>query len=287
MKNEIITSSISNVPIMISSSKNIVTTEKGRRICEAHYHDEVEFLYVFTGKLRLKTPDAEHIISEGEVVFISSRTVHETFHDDNRYCGAIIQFKVFDFIDDLGKNMTRFVNFDEVPVYVFKKEDELTSKLKPFLDSMLCEFKEKNSDYETYIKGNIFSVLGFLMRYGFIKNTDFFKTSHEDERIFPVIQYIDENYADKITLEDLSKTANLSSEHLCRIFKKIYDRTLGEYINFVRVCKAEKMLSTTEKTISEVALDTGFASVSYFNRVFKKYKNCSPSAYKKIKFLAK
>ena len=129
MKNEIITSSISNVPIMISSSKNIVTTEKGRRICEAHYHDEVEFLYVFTGKLRLKTPDAEHIISEGEVVFISSRTVHETFHDDNRYCGAIIQFKVFDFIDDLGKNMTRFVNFDEVPVYVFKKEDELTAWL--------------------------------------------------------------------------------------------------------------------------------------------------------------
>lgn len=287
MKNEIVSSSIAKVPIMISAADTLVTIQPGKRISEPHYHDEVEFLYIFSGKLKLKTPDEEFFVSNGEIIFVSSRTVHETFFADSTYSGAIIQFKVFDYLDDFGKNIIRFLNFDEIPVYIFKKEDSKTEEIKNFLDNMILEFKTKKQGFETYIKGSIFSLLGFLMRHGFIANINFLGEFRDDERILPVIEYIDKNYTERITLDDLSKTANLSSEHLCRVFKKVYGRTLGDYINFVRVSKAEKMLSTTEKTISEVALDTGFASLSYFNRVFKKYKNCSPSVYKKIKFLAK
>jgi AraC-like DNA-binding protein len=52
----------------------------------------------------------------------------------------------------------------------------------------------------------------------------------------------------------------------------------SEYINFVRISKAEKMLRKTDKTVLEVALDTGFSSVSYFNSIFRKYRGCTPSA---------
>lgn len=57
--------------------------------------------------------------------------------------------------------------------------------------------------------------------------------------------------------------------------------TFTEYLNFVRICKAEHMLRSGS-SISDAAYVVGFSSLSYFNRVFKKYKFCSPSDYKKI-----
>ena len=68
--------------------------------------------------------------------------------------------------------------------------------------------------------------------------------------------------------------------YFCRIFKSAIGATFTEYLNFVRICKAEKKLATTSESILEISAEVGFSSVSYFNKIFKKYKNCSPSAYR-------
>ena len=69
--------------------------------------------------------------------------------------------------------------------------------------------------------------------------------------------------------------------HFCRLFKGIVGTSPINYINFVRVSKAEKLLKS-ESSLLKVANDMGFSSLSYFNRVFKKYKHYSPGEYKKI-----
>ena len=73
---------------------------------------------------------------------------------------------------------------------------------------------------------------------------------------------------------------NFDPSYFCRIFKSAIGATFTEYLNFVRVCKAEKMLSRTNNSILDISEAVGFSSVSYFNRVFKKYRNCSPRAYR-------
>ena len=85
------------------------------------------------------------------------------------------------------------------------------------------------------------------------------------------VQY-DSQYGVKYQLDDLSKLLNLNQSYFCRLFKQATNSTFIEYLNFVRVCKAEKLLFTTNKTVSEISMDVGFSSVSYFNRVFKKIK---------------
>ncbi|MBQ7365330.1 MAG: helix-turn-helix transcriptional regulator, partial [Clostridia bacterium] len=52
----------------------------------------------------------------------------------------------------------------------------------------------------------------------------------------------------------------------------------------VRICKSEKLLAKSQKTILEVAYDVGFSSVSYFNRIFKRYKNCTPTEYRRAQY---
>ncbi len=284
MDNEIVKSSINGIPIWISHDKNIKKTLGIRRLSYPHYHDEIEFLYVESGQLKLICEDSEHILNAGEAVFINSRVVHETFGLDPSLCTSLIQFKLFDYLDDMGKNMARFINFNELSFFKFEVGLIETEEINSIITKIVAEHKNKSLAYELYIKGMVFNLIGLLARYNLIKYNSITTENSISERLSPIIEYIDKNYFDKINLNYLAGLVNLNSEYLCRLFKKTTGSTISDYINFVRISKAEQLLSTTDKTISEISMDSGFASVSYFNRVFKNYKKCSPSVYKKIKF---
>ena len=107
---------------------------------------------------------------------------------------------------------------------------------------------------------------------------------NKTEKILPVLSYVNENYNENISLEKASAMLGFEQSYFCRIFKAATGATFTEYLNFVRICKAEKLLAKTSLCILDIALEVGFSSVSYFIRVFKKYKNCSPSHYRRAKY---
>lgn len=284
MKNEIIQYNIPKIPIRISASEAYETYEAGYMLSTAHYHDEIEILPIKKGCIELVSDGKSCFAKEGDIIFVASRTVHETIAAQEQTGYNLIQFKVNDYLNDFGKNMMRFINLNETPVYVFRHGNKETEELARALESLFYEYKTKNNGYEIYIKGSIYNVLGILIRRGLVKDNSDFSNSKDSERLIPLILYIDKNYAEEITLSSLASIVNLNSQYLCRLFKSVTKSTIWEYINFVRISKAEKLLSTSDGTISEIAMNTGFASVSYFNRVFKKYKKYSPSEFRKIKF---
>ena len=126
----------------------------------------------------------------------------------------------------------------------------------------------------------MFILVTALRRQGIITETVQNKID-DINKIRPVLEYINENYSDELSTYDLSRMMNFNETYFCRMFKNIVGTSAINYINFVRVCKAEKLL---KKNISllEVANKTGFSSLSYFNRVFKKYNHYSPSEYRKM-----
>ena len=84
-----------------------------------------------------------------------------------------------------------------------------------------------------------------------------------------------------ICLDELSDELFLSKYYLCRIFKEYSGFTITEYINIFRIKKAAQMLENSSASISEVASALGYDSVTYFERVFKKFMNVTPLKYKK------
>ena len=106
----------------------------------------------------------------------------------------------------------------------------------------------------------------------------------EVQKILPILSYINQSYAENITLEDASERLNFDPSYFCRIFKTATGATFTEYLNFVRISKAEKMLSKTRQSILEISEAVGFSSVSYFTRMFKKYRSCSPRVYHTAKY---
>jgi len=94
--------------------------------------------------------------------------------------------------------------------------------------------------------------------------------------------YIDKNYSEKLSLEQIAGKAHVSKFHFIRLFKKYYGRTPNQYLQEVRIGNAKKLLQKN-KTIDEVCSAVGFASKTSFMSLFKKMTGTTPLAYQKSK----
>ena len=97
-------------------------------------------------------------------------------------------------------------------------------------------------------------------------------------RIVQAKLFIDNNYADKIDLDNISDEAYFSKFHFIRLFKTIYGKTPHQYLKSVRIEKAIQLLRNG-KPVSEVCLLVGFDSLSSFSGLFKRIVGISPSTY--------
>ena len=97
-----------------------------------------------------------------------------------------------------------------------------------------------------------------------------------------VCNYITEHCTENINVDDLSDLAGFSKFHFARLFKQFAGMSCYEYLTQKRVAHAEQLLIQPDISITEVAMLSGFNSLSTFNRIFKAQKNCTPSEYKSL-----
>ena len=112
--------------------------------------------------------------------------------------------------------------------------------------------------------------------------------AHYRPEIQLVLNYIHENYVERITLQDLATYACLNEAYLSRLFKVETKKTLNSYLNELRIYKAKELLKQPDIMVKEVAQLVGIKDQLYFNRVFKKFCGENPSDYqervKKVHF---
>ena len=96
-----------------------------------------------------------------------------------------------------------------------------------------------------------------------------------------ILKYVENNYMDKITIEDIANEVNLSQSHFMKYFKNTMGSSFIDYLNEYRLTIASRLLISSESSILDIAAEVGFDNLSYFNRIFKKRFNQTPSAYRK------
>lgn len=95
------------------------------------------------------------------------------------------------------------------------------------------------------------------------------------------IRYIQENYMNKISLDEIATHIHINKNYFCKIFKQETGINLVNYITELRLDKATELLNNTDKKIYEIAEEVGFQSYPYFCRTYKKYRNTSPTEVKR------
>jgi AraC-like DNA-binding protein len=102
----------------------------------------------------------------------------------------------------------------------------------------------------------------------------------EQERLRKIYDLIDARYKEKITVDEAAATANLGKEAFCRYFRKMTRLSFIEFLHLYRVNQSKRMLRLG-KSITDACYNSGFESLSYFNRVFKKHAGETPSAFRR------
>ena len=104
---------------------------------------------------------------------------------------------------------------------------------------------------------------------------------HNDEQILIAQDFIEQNYQEELSVEDVAEHAGLSKRNFVRRFKKATHNTPIQYIQRVRVEAAKKGLEMTSDTVMEVMYDTGYSDVKSFRQLFKKITGLTPVAYRR------
>ena len=107
-----------------------------------------------------------------------------------------------------------------------------------------------------------------------------YRSPKANSGLLNAVDYMESHYAGKISMEDLCRYSDLSEAHLCRLFKKEFSMRPMEYLNRLRIAKAKELLSKKHMSVEKSAYESGFESVSYFGKLFRRFEGCSPSEYR-------
>lgn len=253
-----------------------------------HWHDEPEFCHVLFGTIEYQTPNEIHILKAGDGIFINSNVLHKIIPHNN--CkNAIMLPQVFNKLLLIGYHHSIFDTRYYAPItncmylksYVLKSSIPSQAAILQFLHQCYLCAKRELPGYELQVRNHISQV--WLMLYNEVK--DQIKASGsgrytDNTRTKLMLNYIQSNYNEKITLKNISAAANISERECIRCFKKNLNTTPFKYLMEYRIETAANMLLHTEKSLTEIALHTGFNTSSYFSRVFKEHMNCNPKKYR-------
>ena len=284
MRVEFVESSIANSPVCLRNYNS--TFEKGRHV-PIHLHEECEFLLCSRGAMRIDFIENSALLQEGDIIFINGRIPHSTttLEDANNY--VLLQFNTEYFLPKITGTQNRhlffYYNESVSNFHIFKKDDPICLELTQYFNIMLKENEEGKNAFEDYIKGYIFLIAACLSRQDIVADTKNFHNTEAIKRLEPLLNYISNHYDHPLTLNELSQAVNISPGHLCRLFKGAVNSTLNHYINFVRIYEASNLLLRTKNTITEICFAVGYTDPVYFDRMFKRFKGCTPTAYRKFK----
>ena len=277
MKNEKIESNIPKLFVKVSGGKKTFMTTLGE-ISGWHYHDELEFLPVYEGEIVIGFEDEELVARAGDVVFVNAGVPHRTYSTKARSTG-LVQFRESDYVNGELPRIIRYSRkmqgMENTPVTIIHSEELLEA-----VNEVIEEGRANKPACDFFVKSAIYKTLGILYRMGILKDADKMLAEHDVQKILPVLSHVNTNYAEDVKLSEVASMLSFDESYFCRLFKNATGATFTEYLNFVRISKAEKLLKKTQKSILEISESVGFSSVSYFNRIFKKYHHVSPRAYR-------
>lgn len=272
----------SNLPILFH--KDRLSRENIGDTFRRHWHEKMEFLY-FTKGNAIISCNAEQInASEGNMVVINSNELHEGYavSECAEYYCLIVDTALFQgYKTDICE--TKYIK----PIYqnciVFKNKIENDPGIKACIENIVNEIEGRDTGFEIAVKAAFYQLMVILLR-KHVKHVltpnEYDKRMYTLNRLNTVLEYIDSNYKENITLDKLSSIANLSRFHFCHLFKETTGKTLSEYLNAVRIGQAEKLIMEGNTSITEAALSCGYNDANYFSRVYKKHKNIAPSKVK-------
>ena len=256
---------------------------------KAHWHYFIEFLYMKSGSVSISCNETEYMLNEGELLLIPPRTIHTIYKKDSApYYYSCVKFSINriqpieDYLPNLGLLLQNIMLIKKPPL-VFTKGDFEEMSPEIILDNIISEVSRKNYGYNTIVYSMLSALILKLMRKwyesGINMNTE---TATDGDRysVQDAILYIDRHSQENISIAGLAEMCNMSYSYFAKVFHRQYGQSCKQYIEFIRLSKAENLLLFTDRDLTDIANETGFADCSHLIRCFKKRYGTTPKQYR-------
>ena len=250
-----------------------------------HWHPEIEITYVQKGTMCYKVNHKVYHLKEGDIVFNNSGALHSGTMENQKDCAYIpVTFDsrlIYGFFQSTvnSKYVDPVIQDSMLPAICI---DQSEPWHKPFREYLLriIDLDEKKPDfYELDITICLQSMWRLLLEHITYEPQASRENSLEYDRIKKILSYIEENYQNKITLNDIAGHIHLCESECTRLFKRHMNTTLFAFLQEYRIERSLEFLQD-DQPVSAVADKAGFSDPNYYSKVFAKIKGCSPREYR-------
>ncbi|MBQ8539745.1 MAG: helix-turn-helix transcriptional regulator [Ruminococcus sp.] len=243
-----------------------------------HWHKNLEIDYIISGRMWTMQNNVDHDISDGEYVVVNSEDVHQT-------CGKTPDEKVKYLVVLFSYNYIKayFPDFESYTLDVDKNE-QAKARIAQLLKAIVAEMENNGEFAQLKISCAMMQIMMILFTKCRVKkeNISAHEPSDDLEYAKKAIDFIKENYKEKISLDDISSYVGLTPTYFSRYFRQSTRKTFKNYLNLVRLENALLDIQNNNDSETHAALTNGFPSVKSFIAVFKSVYGCAPSEYVKI-----
>lgn len=256
-----------------------------------HWHYYIELLYSIEGQAQVVLGGKRYTFNQGDLALISAREVHSIYTEQ----GSDTRYIVVKFSPEVLYTTTRTI-FESKYVLpftmartayqrIFRKEEIDDTPIPALVQEIYQEYVSKNHGYELAVRANICRIFLWVLRDWNKKGLNFDIGSTIKElninKMQEVVDYLDSHYNEEISTESMARMCRMSYGYFCRQFKEIMGKTFIEYLNYIRITEAEKLLLTSDLNVTQIALIMGFSNTSYFIEQFRHFKSISPKQFRK------
>ena len=259
-----------------------------------HRHNYMQLWYCVRGSFLHNYNGKEFCQKRGDFIFVPPFIPHQLdtrISDNVEFIFCDLSDGFINMLSDAADKNTLFnlaylkpclVKAHEMQAAVsFSGED--AAQLEALLFELVDEFQSGHGTSTLYIRTLLLRILSMVCH-----KYQAFAPSREDELFFKyrtsiqnALNYIDTNYTQNITLQEISKIALMSVRSFSYVFKEITGETFVSYLNFLRIRHARNLLIKTNKSLTTICLECGYHDLQYFTRIFKKLTKLPPGLYRK------
>jgi AraC-like DNA-binding protein len=254
-----------------------------------HWHPEIELTLVLEGEIAYQVNDSLYHLKAGEGLFCNTNVLHAGHGYDGGDCSYLsITFHprlLYGYNSSVMQNkyMKHILESPALAGIHFTREKGWQQKVLEGMEKIHDFSQEHPVSEELQIQIILMQIWLEIFEHVEKSEIDYTENGRDTERIRQVMEYIQNHYAEKITLEDLAAQIHLCRSESCRLFKRYMNETMFDYLLDYRIERSLELLRSSSLDVTGIADTVGFANPGYYSRIFKRKMGCTPLEYRKNK----
>lgn len=247
-----------------------------------HYHKNIELLYCVEGELEVTLLSRSIILKEGDFIYLAPNTPHATYahgETNEHICVKFLSSVIHVLSSRKIPPEDYFVSLtSDYELFRCNRADQ--DKIHDLFFSCIENFSHDDYFKRLLLCANIMQIMSYVFNHTVNRKKE--ETSKTiSDTFLSVLDYIDKNYA-SVTLEDAANFCSLSYSYFSRTFKSIFNISFSNYVIKKRVEKSLALISDSNLSLNDIALECGFSNLSHFIKCFNEEKGMTPKKFRTI-----